>query len=89
MADSTPNEPVHVVTLLNDSEAAMVARLNLIRAAQHNIDVQTYIWDQDDAGQLMLNELIKAAQRGRLRTVTRAHRIYTTAGWIGAYRTGN
>jgi hypothetical protein len=32
--------------------------------------------------------LIKAAQRGRLRTVTRAHRIYTTAGWIDAYRNG-
>ncbi len=64
MADSTPEQPVHVVTLLNDSEAAMVARLNLIRAAQHSIDVQTYIWDQDDAGQLVLNELIKAARRG-------------------------
>ncbi|WP_109124750.1 phospholipase D family protein [Dyella sp. C11] len=64
MADSTPDQPVHVVTLLNDSEAAMVARLNLIRAAQHSIDVQTYIWDQDDAGQLVLNELIKAARRG-------------------------
>jgi Fic family protein len=32
--------------------------------------------------------LIKAAQRGRLRTVTRARRIYTTAGWINAYRSG-
>ncbi|AIF46283.1 phospholipase D-like domain-containing protein [Dyella japonica] len=64
MADSTPDLPVHVVTLLNDSEAAMVARLNLIRAARHSIDVQTYIWDQDDAGQLVLNELIKAARRG-------------------------
>jgi phosphatidylserine/phosphatidylglycerophosphate/cardiolipin synthase-like enzyme len=64
ISDSTPDEPVHVVTLLNDSEAAMVARLNLIRAAQHSIDVQTYIWDQDDAGQLVLDELIKAARRG-------------------------
>jgi cardiolipin synthase C len=64
MADSTPEQPVHTVTLLNDSEAAMVARLNLIRAAQHSIDVQTYIWDQDDAGQLVLNELIMAARRG-------------------------
>ncbi|WP_430392056.1 phospholipase D-like domain-containing protein [Dyella sp. 20L07] len=64
MADSTDAEPVHVVTLLNDSEAAMVARLNLIRAAQHTIDVQTYIWDQDDAGQLVLNELLQAAHRG-------------------------
>jgi len=32
--------------------------------------------------------LIKAAQRGRLRTVTRANRIYTTATWIDAYRNG-
>ena len=30
--------------------------------------------------------LIKAAQRGRLRTVTRARRVYTTAAWIDAYR---
>ncbi len=30
--------------------------------------------------------LIKAAQRGRLRTVTRAHRVYTTAAWVDAYR---
>lgn len=64
MASSTEAQPVHVVTLLNDSEAAMVARLNLIRAARHSIDVQTYIWDQDDAGQLVLNELLKAARRG-------------------------
>jgi putative cardiolipin synthase len=42
----------------------MVARLNLIRAAQRSIDVQTYIWDQDDAGQLVLNELVQAARRG-------------------------
>ncbi|HET6552475.1 MAG TPA: phospholipase D family protein [Dyella sp.] len=64
MADSTDTQPVHVVTLLNDSEAAMVARLNLIRAAQRSIDVQTYIWDQDDAGQLVLDELLQAARRG-------------------------
>lgn len=64
MTDSTDTQPVHVVTLLNDSEAAMVARINLIRAAQHSIDVQTYIWDQDDSGQLVLNELLKAARRG-------------------------
>src|SRR5277367_3997903 len=41
ISDSTPDQPVHVVTLLNDSEAAMVARLNLIRAARHSVDVQT------------------------------------------------
>ncbi|GAB2573936.1 phospholipase D family protein [Dyella jejuensis] len=64
LADSTPDRPEHVVTLLDDSEAALVARINLIRAARQSIDVQTYIWDEDDTGQLMLNELIAAARRG-------------------------
>ncbi len=64
LAVSTPQQPVHVVTLLDDSEPALVARINLVRAARHSIDLQTYIWDQDDAGQLMLDELVKAARRG-------------------------
>jgi putative cardiolipin synthase len=61
---STPQKPVHVVTLLNNGEAALAARINLIRAAQHGIDVQTYIWEPDDVGKLMLDELVRAAQRG-------------------------
>ncbi|AGG90917.1 phospholipase D-like domain-containing protein [Rhodanobacter denitrificans] len=64
LAASTPERPVHVVTLLDDSVPAMAARINLVRAARHSIDVQTYIWDQDDAGQLMLDELVQAARRG-------------------------
>lgn len=64
LAHSTPSQPQHVVTLLDDSEAALVARINLIRAAHASIDVQTYIWDEDDSGQLLLNELIGAARRG-------------------------
>lgn len=64
IADSTPEHPVNTVTLLDDSQAALVARISLIRAARHSIDVQTYIWDEDDIGQLMLNELVRAARRG-------------------------
>lgn len=64
LASSTPDKPEHVVTLLDDSEAALAARINLIRAARRSIDVQTYIWDEDDVGQLVLNELINAARRG-------------------------
>ena len=64
LAQSTPQHPVHVVTLLADSEPALAARVNLIRAARKSIDVQTYIWDQDDVGQLVLNELVQAARRG-------------------------
>jgi len=64
LAESTTQHPVHVVTLLADSEPALAARINLIRAARHSIDVQTYIWDQDDVGKLILNELVQAARRG-------------------------
>ena len=64
LAASTPQQPVHVVTLLGDSEPALAARINLIRAARQTIDMQTYIWDQDDVGQLVLNELVQAARRG-------------------------
>ena len=61
---SRPQRPIHLVSLLDESEAALVARLNLIRAARQSIDVQTYIWDSDDAGLLVLDELIRAARRG-------------------------
>ncbi|MGE7137873.1 phospholipase D-like domain-containing protein [Luteibacter sp. NPDC031894] len=63
-AASTDTKPVHVATLLEDGETAMAARINLIRAARKSIDVQTYIWEQDDAGKLVLDELIRAARRG-------------------------
>ncbi|NII10606.1 phospholipase D family protein [Oleiagrimonas sp. C23AA] len=63
-AESTPRHPVHYVTLLESGRAALAARVNLIRAARHSIDVQTYIWQQDDVGNLMLDELVRAAKRG-------------------------
>lgn len=64
LAASTPTAPVHYVTLLDKGETALAARLNLIHAARHSIDVQTYIWDFDDAGNLMLDALVAAARRG-------------------------
>lgn len=63
-ADSTAAKPLHVVTLLADSQAALAARINLIQAARQSIDVQTYIWDMDDVGQLMIDQLVQAARRG-------------------------
>ncbi|QWT19737.1 phospholipase D family protein [Bacillus sp. NP157] len=63
-AASTADKPVHVATLLEDGETALAARINLIRAARQSIDVQTYIWEQDDAGKLVLDELVAAARRG-------------------------
>jgi phosphatidylserine/phosphatidylglycerophosphate/cardiolipin synthase-like enzyme len=64
LARSTPRHPVHYVTLMANGEAALAARINLIRAARTSIDVQTYIWAPDDVGNLMLDELLDAARRG-------------------------
>ncbi|MGA0588503.1 phospholipase D-like domain-containing protein [Dyella sp. KRB-257] len=64
LASSTAGRPQHVVTLLADSEDALAARIHLIQAARRSIDVQTYIWDQDDVGQLVLDQLVRAARRG-------------------------
>jgi phosphatidylserine/phosphatidylglycerophosphate/cardiolipin synthase-like enzyme len=64
IAASTPGHPHNTVTLLDVGENALAARINLIRAARKSIDIQTYIWSNDDAGMLVLDELVKAARRG-------------------------
>ena len=63
-AASTPEAPVHYVNLLETGEDALLLRIHLIRAAEKSIDIQTFIWAEDDAGWLMLDELIAAARRG-------------------------
>ncbi len=49
---------------LDDAFASIASRIHLIRKAQHSIDLQYYIWNNDYVGQLMLKELLKAADRG-------------------------
>src|SRR5690606_24442689 len=63
-AGSAPGDPKHYLVLLDAGEDAMLARLDLIRSATTSIELQTYIFDQDDAGQLFLEELLAAARRG-------------------------
>ena len=63
-AASTPDAPRHYALLLDRGPDALLARVNLIRAARRSIDLQTYIFDEDDAGHLVLDELIAAARRG-------------------------
>ncbi|MDP1696868.1 MAG: phospholipase D family protein [Xanthomonadaceae bacterium] len=64
LAQSTAMAPAHRVLLLESGEDALLARLHLIRAAQRSIELQTYLYTDDDAGRLVLNELIAAARRG-------------------------
>ena len=50
--------------LLDHGEESLMARLHLIRSAQQSIEIQTFIWVNDEAGHLLLKELLEAAKRG-------------------------
>jgi len=63
-AESTPEHPRHYALILDSGRDALLARINLIRSATTTIDLQTYIFDEDDAGHLVLDELLAAARRG-------------------------
>ncbi len=63
-AASTPAAPVHYVDVLEGGADALLLRVHMIRAARRSIDMQTFIWAEDDAGWLVLDELMAAARRG-------------------------
>lgn len=53
----------HVITLQRGTDA-LAARLHLIRSARERILLQNYILYDDEAGQLLLAEMLAAARRG-------------------------
>jgi len=61
---SSADSPAHYVNVLERGEDALLLRIHLIRSARTSIDIQTFIWAEDDAGWLVLDELIAAARRG-------------------------
>lgn len=52
------------VLALDDAFLSIASRMHLIRNAKHQLDLQYYIWNDDIIGNLMLYELLKAADRG-------------------------
>lgn len=52
------------VALLEAGYDALLVRIHLIRQARHSIEVQTFIWSNDECGRLVMYELIEAARRG-------------------------
>lgn len=61
---STPEAPLHHVVLLEGGEEAMLARAHVIRAARETLELQSFIFGEDDAGFFVLAELLQAARRG-------------------------
>ena len=52
------------LALISGGYDALLLRVHLIRHAKTSIDVQTFIWSNDECGRLMMYELIEAARRG-------------------------
>jgi len=63
-AESTPAQPRHRVILVDAGQDSLLARVHLIRAARHTIDLQTFHFEPDEAGRVVLDELEAAARRG-------------------------
>lgn len=69
-SQGTTDHPVQFVNLLEYGEDSLLLRIHLVRAARTSIDIQTFIWTNDDSGRLLLDELLKAARRGvRVRVI--------------------
>ena len=64
MAASTPEAPRHSVVMLDAGLDSLLARVHLIDSAQGSIDLQTFHFEQDDSGRLVLDALMDAARRG-------------------------
>ena len=62
--ESTDISPKHAVVLLDRGQDSLTARLHLIHSAKKSIELQTFIFEQDDSGQLTLQALLDAAKRG-------------------------
>ncbi|MCM2337943.1 MAG: phospholipase D-like domain-containing protein, partial [Lysobacter sp.] len=89
-AASTPDAPRHYALILDHGPDALLARVNLIRSATTAIDLQTYIFDEDDAGRLVIDELLAAARRGvRVRLLldqlAALEKVETLAALAGAH----
>ena len=90
-AESAGGPPRHRALILDDGRDALLARINLIRSATTSVDLQTYIFSEDDSGRLVLDELLAAARRGvRVRVLidqlSALERVQTLAALAGAHR---
>lgn len=64
ISSSGVSDPNHYISILDIGEDSLLARIHMIRAARESIILQTFIWDDDEVGQLIFIELLEAARRG-------------------------
>src|SRR6478609_2315645 len=51
-------------SLLSHAREAFIARLALADLAERSLDMQYYVWDGDTTGRIIVDRVMKAADRG-------------------------
>jgi len=64
MANGIGSLATNRVAVINDGYDALLLRVHMIRQAKRTIEIQTFIWINDECGRLLMCELIEAARRG-------------------------
>ena len=64
LGNSNVNNDKHHAAILDIGEDSLKARLHLVRAAQHSIEFQNFLFRRDETGGLVMHELLQAAKRG-------------------------
>jgi phosphatidylserine/phosphatidylglycerophosphate/cardiolipin synthase-like enzyme len=54
----------HHAGIVDSGNEALILRLHLLRHATTSIDLQSFIWINDDVGYAVMNECVRAAERG-------------------------
>ena len=54
----------HYLNVINTGNQALLIRIHLIRMAKRSINIQTFIWGDDETEILLVQELFQAAERG-------------------------
>ena len=60
----TPSPEESAFLLISNNAAALRWRLALIDTAKDSIDLQVFIWSNDESGRLLLSRIMAAAERG-------------------------
>lgn len=63
-SDATDRGLGNRVAMLSGGYDALLVRVHLIRSARRSIEMQTFIWTNDEVGRLLIWELLEAARRG-------------------------
>ncbi|MCF3649724.1 phospholipase D-like domain-containing protein [Synoicihabitans lomoniglobus] len=79
-----PSRGNRVLNLENGYEA-LALRVHLIRQARRSIELQTFIWTNDEVGRLMIYELVEAARRGVKVRVIADHMVSDQNPEVGAF----